>query len=76
MLVIHPIRRGIKDAVAPRHAPEFLIPFVPQQRIAAAGDGEDVDAGAMAMAFLVSRERYLRGMRVHGAVGKDEGERG
>ena len=76
MLVIHPVGRGIKDAVAPRHAPEFLIPFVPQQRIAAAGDGEDVDAGAMAMALFVSREGNLGGMCVHGAVGKDEGERG
>ena len=56
----------------PIDALEVLLALVPEQRIAVAGDREDVEVGAVAMGFLVGADRHLRRVRMHGAVGQDE----
>ena len=72
VLVEHLIGRREDDAMGPVDALEVLVPVVPQQRIAMAADGEDVEVGAVAVALLIRPDRHLGGVRVHGAVGEDE----
>ena len=72
VLVEHLVGRREHHAVLPVDALEVLLALVPEQRIAVAGDREDVEIGAVAMGLLVGADRHLRGVRVHGAVGQDE----
>src|SRR5438876_679420 len=56
----------------PIDAHEVLLPLVPQEREAVAGDGKDVEIGTVAMRLFIGAHRHLRGMRMHGALGEDE----
>ena len=67
----HGIRRAINNAVLPIHPHEIRIVFVPEQRVALAGYGEDADAVEMAVAFLEGPTRDFRGMRADGVVGQN-----
>ena len=72
MLVKHPERRRVHDAVAPGQLDEFGIALEPQQRIALAVDRVHMRAGGVAVRLLVAAGRNFRGVRVHRAVGEDE----
>ena len=72
VLVEHLVGRREHDAVLPVDAHQILGALVPEQRIAVAGDGEDVEVGAVAVGLLVGADRHLRDVGVHGAVGEHE----
>src|SRR5262245_20723931 len=72
VLVEHPERRRVHEAVAPGKFLELLITLVPQQRVALPIDRMNMGAGSMAVRLLVAACGDLRHMRVHRAVGEDE----
>lgn len=72
MLMEHPERRGVHEAVLPRKLPEFRVAFVPQQRIPGSVYRMHVRAGGVSMSLLVPALRNLRHMRVHRSIREDE----
>jgi len=51
--VEHPVRWGVNDTVPPVDPVVVLVIVVPEQGVALAGDGVDVEVGAVAVALLV-----------------------
>ena len=74
MLVEHPERRRIHEAVFPGKFFEVRIAIVPQERISFPVDCVHVRAGGMAMRFLVFASGNLGDMSVHGPIGKNKAD--
>ena len=72
MLVKHPERRRVHDAVSPRYLPEFQISLVPEQRIARTGHGMDMRSGRVTMRLLVAADGNFRHMRMQRAIRQKE----
>src|SRR5499427_1442868 len=72
MLVELPVGWWKYHAVLPVEPPEVFLGLIPQQRIAVAGDAHDVEAGPVAVAFLVRADRHFGDVGVHGSVGEYE----
>src|SRR5262249_61733886 len=53
------------DAVLPIEPLEILLAFIPQERVAMAGDAHHVEARPVAVALLVGADRHFRDVRVH-----------
>src|SRR5690348_13797616 len=72
MLVELAVAGRTDAAVLPVEPLEILVALVPQQRIAVAGDADDVRAGAVAMRLLVGAGGHFRHVAGEDAVGEDE----
>src|SRR5262249_45340239 len=72
VLVEHPERRGVHEAVPPWKLLEGVLALVPQQRIALAVDRVHVRARGVAGRLLITSRPDLPRMRMHRAVGQDE----
>src|SRR5262249_46844210 len=74
MLMEHPERRRIHEAVLPGKFLELRIAFIPQQRITLAIDRVYMRAGGMAVGFLVFASGNLRDVSVHRPVGQNKAD--
>ena len=71
VLVEHLVGRGDNHAVVPVDADEVVLVLIPQQRIAVAGQGDDVGPVEMPVRLLVGAGQDLRGVAAERAVGQD-----
>ena len=72
MLMEHPERRRVHEAVLPGKFLEFRFALVPQQRIALAVHRMHMGAGGVTVRLLVAAGGNLRAVGVHRSVGKNE----
>ena len=74
MLVEHLVGRRIDHAMSPVGALEFLVSFVPEQRITTAGNGENDHPVHVAVRLLVGTGRHFRAMAADGPFRQDEAQ--
>src|SRR5262249_24849858 len=72
VLMEHVIWRCKAHAVAPVDTLEIAVALVPEERVARAGDEEDVQAGPVPVPLLVGADRHFRDMRAHGAFAQQQ----
>src|SRR5262249_60277348 len=72
VLMEHVIWRRKAHAVAPVDTLEIAVALVPEERVARAGDEEDVQAGPVPVPLLVGADRHFRDMRAHGAFAQQQ----